>query len=141
MNEQPQEQRVGSPQHEYTEVTLYARHNASLRFVAFSIFFAVMGGVGFAAFGKDQFDANAAVVARISGFPVITIFWLYHERLTEFIDYYNGRRAELERLLGYGSRPVGGKSGFPRMHHTWRVFYFLVALLWLCGAFAVPLPN
>src|SRR5688572_6069109 len=113
-----QERTASSLQHEYSEVTLSVRHNSSLRFVAFSIFFAVMGGVGFASFGKGQFDGSAAMAARIAGILVITIFWLYHERLTEFIDYYNGRRAELERSLGYGTRPVGG-SAFPRMRLTW----------------------
>lgn len=133
-----QERPATSLQHEYSEVTLSVRHNSNLRFVAFSIFFAVMGGVGFASFGKSQFDANAALAARLAGLLVIAIFWLYHERLTEFIDYYNGRRAELERAMNYGTRPVGG-SAFPRMRLTWRIFYVLVALLWLYGAFVVPI--
>jgi len=37
----------------------------------------VIGGAGLVAFGKGQFDGQAALVARIAGFVVIAIFWMY----------------------------------------------------------------
>ena len=141
MSENRQERSDKSLRHEYSEVTLYNRHHTNLRFVVFSIFFAVMGGVGFVAFSAGQFHANAAVMARVAGVLVIAIFWLYHERLSEFVDYYSGLRAELERALGYASRPVGKASRFPRMRVIWRMFYLLVTLLWVGGAFSVPLES
>lgn len=141
MGEQQQERTQESLRHEYTEATLYNRHHTNLRFVVFSIFFAVIGGVGFVAFGKGQFDANAALMARIAGILVIAIFWLYNERLSELVDYYSGLRADLERALGYTSRKAGRMGHFPRMIVTWRVFYVLVTLLWLYGSFAVPLGR
>jgi hypothetical protein len=141
MSEQQQGRSEESLRHEYSEVTLYNRHHTNLRFVVFSIFFAVIGGVGFVAFGKGQFDANATLMARIAGILVIAIFWLYNERLSELVDYYSGLRADLERALGYSSRQAGRVGHFPRMIVTWRVFYVLVTLLWLYGAFAVPLGT
>lgn len=130
-----------SLRHEYSEVTLYNRHHTNLRFVVFSIFFAVMGGVGFVAFGKGQFDGNAALMARITGILVIAIFWLYNERLSELVDYYSRLRGDLELTLGYASRKPGGMGGFPRMIVTWRVFYVFVTLLWLYGSVVVPLER
>lgn len=127
-----------SLRHEYSECTLYNRHHTNLRFVVFSIFFAVMGGIGFVAFSKGQFHAHAAVMSRIAGVLVIAMFWLYIERLSEMVNYYSGLRAELERTLGYARRQAG-RGFFPRMQTTWRAFFALVALLWLYGAFAVPL--
>jgi len=141
MSEQQGGRSEESLRHEYSEVTLYNRHHTTLRFVVFSIFFAVMGGVGFVAFGKGQFDGNASLMARIAGILVIAIFWLYNERLSELVDYYSGLRAALERTLGYSSRQPGRMGHFPRMIITWRVFYFLVTLLWLYGSFAVPLER
>ena len=138
MSDLRQERSEESLRHEYSEVAQYNRHNSTQRFVVFSIFFAVMGGVGFVAFSSGQFHANAAVMGRIAGILVIALFWLYIERLTELVDYYSGRRADLERELGYATRPLG-TGRFPRQNTTWRVFFILVTRLWLYGAFAVPL--
>lgn len=141
MSEQQPRRSEESLRHEYSEVTLYNRHHTNLRFVVFSIFFAVMGGVGFVAFGKGQFDGNAALMARIAGILVITIFWLYNERLSELVDYYSGLRADLESTLGYAIRKRGGLSGIPRMIVIWRIFFILVTLLWLYGSVVVPLER
>ena len=140
MGEQQRQRSEESLRHEYSEIAQYNRHHTNLRFVVFSIFFAVMGGVGFVAFSTGQFHANAAVMARIAGVLVIVLFWLYLERLTEMVDHYSRIRAQLERDLGYAIRPYG-QGRFPRQQTTWRVFYFLVTLLWLYGAFAVPLDR
>lgn len=75
MGERNQPRSEESLRHEYTEVVQNIRHYSNLRFAVFSIFFAVLGGVGIVAFGKGQFDEHAAVVARIGGFPVIALFW------------------------------------------------------------------
>ena len=129
-----------SLRHEYTEVTQFFRHFTNLRFVVFSIFFAVMGGIGFVAYSEGQFHAKAAIMGRIAGMLVIALFWLYIERLSYQVNYYSSLRAELERTLGYASRQTG-RGFFPRMQTTWRIFFALVTLLWIYGALAVPLEN
>ena len=129
-----------SLRHEYTECALNFHQHTNLRFVVFSIFFAVMGGVGFVAFSKGQFHPDAAVMGRVAGALVIALFWLYIERLSEQVNYYTKLRAELEQTLGYTIRQ-SGRGIFPRMQTTWRLFFVLVALLWLYGAFAVPIER
>ena len=140
MSEEQRARSEASLQHEYTECSLYWRHITNLRFVVFSIFFAVIGGVGFVAFGKGQFHANAAIMGRIAGILVIALFWLYIERQSELVNYYSGLRADLEHKLGYAARGQG-RGLFPRMQTIWRVFFALVTLLWIYGAFAVPLEG
>ena len=140
MQEEQEARSQESLRHEFTECTLYNRHHTNLRFVVFSIFFAVMGGVGLVAFSKGQFHANAAVMGRIAGVLVIALFWIYIERLSEMVNYYTGLRAELERKLGYSNRQPG-RGIFPRMQTTWRIFFALITVLWVYGVFAVPLER
>lgn len=143
MTEQQQERSVESLRHEYTEIVQNIRHYSNLRFAIFPIFFAVMGGVGIVAFGKGQFDAHAAAVARIGGFSVIAIFWLYEERTSRFFDHYNRMAVDLERALGYTqytTRPVA--TGYiPKAKVLNRVFFFVLTLLWVYAVFAVPVGS
>jgi hypothetical protein len=138
MGEQQLERTPESLRHEYTEVIQNIRHYSNLRFAVFSIFFAVMGGVGFVAFGKGEFDPNAAGMARIAGIFVIAIFWLYEESLSEFFAHYARVSLELEHALGYTPRPVTG-GHFPRTMITFRLFFSVLTLLWLYAVIAVPL--
>ena len=56
MIDQPAPRSEESLRHEYSEVCQFFRHVTNLRSFVVSVFFAVMGGVGFVAFGKGQFD-------------------------------------------------------------------------------------
>ena len=143
MSEQQQERSLEGLRHEYTEVAQNIRHHSNLRFAVFSIFFAVMAGVGIVAFGTEQFDAHAAMVASIAGFPVIAIFWVYEERVSRFFDHYTRVAIELERSLGYTqytTRPAMPRY-LPETRVVVRIFFFLLTLLWLYAAFAVPLDR
>ena len=143
MGEQQQERTPESLRHEYTEVLQNIRHYANMRFAAFSVFVAITAGVGIVAFGKGQFGEHADVMARIAGVFVIAIFWLFEERLAEMFEHFVRMAIELERALGYKqwtARPVGA-GHFPRPRVMWRMFYFLVTLLWVFAAFAVPLGS
>ena len=141
MSEQKQERSLDSLRHEYTEVAQNARHYSNLRFVILSIFFAVMAGVGIVAFGKGQFDQHAAVVARFAGFLVIVIFWMLEERAYLFYVHCCTVAAELERSLGYTQYTTSPapRPYLPKAIVVQRVFFFLLTLLWLYAAFAVPL--
>ncbi len=141
MGEQQQGRSEESLRHEYTEVVQNVRHYSNLRFVIFSILFAVMAGVGIVAFGKEQFDQHAAIVARIAGFLVIFMFWQLEESSFFFYDHCRKIAAELEQSLGYSQYSTTSVSRFylPRAYIVKRVFYFLLTLLWLYAAFAVPL--
>ena len=141
MSEQQSVRSEESLRHEYNEVAQFFRHMTSMRFFAFSIFFPIMGGLGFVAFGKEQFDGVAALMARIAGVLVIAIFCLYNERLSEQVDHYSWLRSELESKLGYATKKPGGIGRLPRMIVIWRIFYVLIATLWVLGSFAVPLGD
>jgi len=143
MSEQQQGRSEESLRHEYVEVLQNLRHYGNLRFAAFSIFIAMIAGVGLVAFGKGQFGQHAAGVVRIAGVLIILIFWLYEARLTELFQHFQRTAIALERLLGYtqwSSRPVG-KGHLPNRVVIMHVFYSVLALLWLYGAFAVPLDQ
>ena len=141
MSEQ-QQRSEESLRHEYTEVALNARHYSHLRFAVFTILFAVMGGVGFVAFGKGQFDAYTAQVARIAGFPIIGIFWWYEERVRQLLDHSSRVAVELEHALGYTQYTTRPDHPWPYLRESkvvGRLLYISLTLLWLYGAFAVPL--
>lgn len=143
MSEQQQERSQESLRHEYAEVTQNVRHYSNLRFAIFTIFFAVMAGVGIVAFGEGQFDAHAAVVARIAGFAVIMIFWMYEERTSLRLKHFAKVAVELERSLGYTqftTIPAPGRY-LPDEKAVTRVFFLIITLLWLYAAFAVPLNR
>jgi len=140
MSEQRQERSEESLRHEYTEAAQTIRHFSNLRFAIFTIFFAVMAGVGIVAFGKDQFDSQAAMVARVAGFFVIAIFWVYEERVSRYFDHHSRVVVELERSLGYtqySTKPVMPRY-LPDTIVVVRFFFFLFTLLWLYAVFAVP---
>jgi len=139
MSDQQAPRSEESLRHEYSEVCQFFRHAANLRSFVFSIFFAVIGGVGFVAFGKGQFDGTAALMARIAGFLVIAIFWLYNERISEQVDHYSWLRSDLEARLAYTTKKPGKMGRFPRMIIIWRLFHSAVTTLWLLGSIAVPL--
>lgn len=143
MSEKNQPRSDESLRHEYTEVVQNIRHYSNLRFAIFTIFFAVMGGVGFVAFGKGQFDAHAALVARMAGIPVVALFWLYQERTSFRYDHAYSVAVNLERALSYtqfASWPVARRFP-PGPGLINRLFFFLITLAWLYVAFAVPLDR
>src|SRR5262245_8936853 len=131
MSEQQQARSEESLRDEYGQAVANIHHYSNLRFAVFSIFFVAIGGVGFAAFGQGQFADQAASVARIAGFPVIVIFWLYSERLDLQVRHSIRVAAELERVLGYGlftTRPP--LSPIHNWRNLSRAFFSLLTLLW-----------
>ena len=143
MSEQNQPRSEESLRHEYTEVVQNMRHYSNLRFAIFTIVFAVMGGIGFVAFGKDQFDAHTALVARIAGIPFVVLFWLYEERTSFRFDACQSVAVNLERALGYTqiSSMVGSTRILPGGGLINRLFFFLLTLAWLYAVFGVPLDR
>lgn len=141
MGEQQRGRSEESLRQEYSEAVQTIRHYANLRFALFSIFFAVIGGVGIVAFGREQFDAQAAIVARIAGFVVIAIFWNYVERLGRLFEHFIKIAVELEGSLGYTQwtrRPSGPL--FPG-YVMFRLFFFVLTVVWVSAVFAVPLGR
>lgn len=143
MSEQKQQRSEESLRHEYSEAVQNVRHYSNLRFAIFTILFAVMGGVGFVAFGKGQFSDQAARVARIAGFLVIAVFWLYEERAGRMYDHYRSVAVHLERALNYTQFTTWPSPTLlsPAANALNRIFFFLLTLLWLYAVFAVPFDS
>jgi len=143
MSEQQQGRSEDSLRHEYTEAVQNVRHYSNLRFAVFSIFFAVIGGVGFVALGEGQFTDRAVSAARIAGFPVIVIFWLYEEGLDVQVRHATRIAVELDRALGYTLYTTRPTRHLNQWRYQWqilfRVFFSLLTLLWLYAVIAVPL--
>lgn len=143
MSEQRQGRSEESLRHEYSEVALNIRHYSSLRFAIFTIFFAVMGGVGYGAFGRGLFDEHVALIARIGGFGVIALFWFYNTRADQQFVHYLSEAIDLERSLGYKqftSRPARHRY-LPNYRVVAHIFYCLLTLLWVYAVIAVPLDS
>jgi hypothetical protein len=82
-------------------------------------------------------------VARIAGFVVIAIFWMYIERLGQLFDHFVSMAVELERSLGYTqwtTRPASKLSG-PLSRVMFRLFFSLLTVLWVYAVFSVPLGS
>ena len=143
MSEQIQPRSEKSLRHEYTEVLQNIRHYSNLRFAIFTIVFAVMGGIGFVAFGKGQFDAHTALVARIAGILFVVLFWLYEERTSSRFNACQSVAVNLERALGYThvSSMVASTRLIPGGGLISRLFFSLLTLAWLYAVFVVPLAT
>jgi len=144
VSEQRQERSEESLRHEYAEVAQNVRHYGNLRFAVLSIFFAVMAGVGFVAFGEGQFNEHAAKVARVGGFFVAAVFWLWEERVSQNFAHYAKVAVELERHLRYTqytTRPPPSRIFLEGNIAIPRLFFLLLALLWLYAVFAVPFGS
>lgn len=143
MGEQNRKRSEESLRHEYTEVVQSIRHYSNLRFAIFTIFFAVMGGVGFVAFGQEQFDTHAALVARIAGFAVVAVFWMYQELTARMFQHCRQVAVNLEHELNYtqfSTQPTF--TGFiPAAIVLNRITFFLLTSLWLYAVIAVPLDS
>jgi len=140
MSEGRQLQSEESLRHEYSEVIHVICHYSNLRFAIFTILFAAVGGLGFVAFGRDQFDAHTAILARIAGLPVIALFWWYEGRTAEAFEISFHRAIELEHLLSYAqfTRRPDHLPYLPGHRTVGRIFFVLFTLLWVYGVFVVP---
>jgi len=143
MSERQQVRSEESLRHEYSEVVQNFRHYSNLRFAIFTIFFAVIGGVGFVAFGQEQFDWHAALVARIAGFGVIAVFWMYEERTSRIFEHHRQVAVNLEHELKYtqiSTRPAS-TAFTPGPVVINRLLFVLLALFWAYAVFSVPLER
>ena len=120
---------------EYSEANNNRRHYSSLRFAVLTVFFAVLGGVAYVAFGfveiKSPSSLNIVRWARIAGFLFsVVFFWI--EILCELNLRHFGRVAKaLEESLGlrqFTSRKFRHVPKTP--YATWGM-YVLIILFWV----------
>ena len=100
-----EKQKLEGWRQEYTEVNSYYRHYSALRFVMFSVYFAVIAGIASVAFGVvavKSFGANLiSGLIEVGGLLITIAFLLYEKRLEVVIDHYRGQAKRLEKELSY----------------------------------------
>jgi hypothetical protein len=119
--------------HQYTEVCHFLRHYSSLRFVMFSVYFAVIAGVASLAFKIIEVKTPNAdtinLLTRCAGLLTTIVFLLYEFRLGRLIRHYQKIAIELEKPLGYiqmTSRPKSSLTFFAT-----RFLYIILMLFWV----------
>jgi hypothetical protein len=119
--------------HEYTEANSYLRHYSSLRFVMFSVYFAVMAGVISLAFGIVNLETSSPYIIRLlirmGGLLTTFVFSMYEYRLEYLIRHYQTLAKELEEKLGYSQMRRREQSNVTFIA-TW-ILYASVFLFWL----------
>jgi len=90
---------------EYSEVNSYYRHYSALRFVMFSVYFAVTAGIASVAFGVVEIKSYGATLIsgmiRVGGLLVTIAFLMYEIRLEQVIDHYRDWVKTLAKELRY----------------------------------------
>lgn len=124
--------RSESLRHEYTEACSYHRHYSALRFVVFTVYFAVTGGIATVAFGLTEIqadDLDLFLWARIAGCVITVAFFLFEFLCEKYASYYADTIRELAAELGYK------RAGRPRppLRTKFVTFplYFLFLGFWL----------
>lgn len=128
-----QERSIESLKHEYADVTENIRHYSNLRFVIFSVFFAVMGGITLLAFSDSGVTPLATRFAKVGGLLVTLIFWVYEERASQMFSHFSKVGIELESKLGYRQISTRPPGKFPVLEakYVTRIFFVLWIAFWI----------
>lgn len=131
-----------SPEHlryEYLDVVENIRHYSNMRFVIFSVFFAVMGAVLVVVF-SGQTSSNVSLYAKVGGLLLTIVFWIYEERASEMFHHYRKVGIELESKLGYKQISSTPAARFPVLEakYTTRLFFFLWSVFWVVVLINLP---
>ena len=125
-------ERADGTKSEYAEVNHYLRHYSSLRFVMFSVFFAVMAGIMSVALGivgVKPLTASVVWTIRVGGLMTTIVFSMYEFRLERLIRYYQKAGRELEESLGYSQMTKRPNSQLTFLA-TW-IMYTILFLFWI----------
>jgi hypothetical protein len=121
--------------HEYTEVNNNIRHYSNLRFTAFTVYFAILGGLISVAFGffevKGGNPEHMKLWSRIGGLLITSLFLQYHLRIQAVLVGTLEVGVKLESLLGYSQITSRSLSQSRLTNHLTTAFYCLLIIFWL----------
>ncbi len=110
----------------------YFRHYSALRFVMFSVYFAVTAGTASAAFGVVEIKSYGASLItgmiRASGLLITVAFLMYELRLERVINHYRDWVKKLEDELDYTQMKKRPQSKMT--FWTTRALYGLMIAFW-----------
>jgi hypothetical protein len=123
---------------QYIEANTYLRHYSSLRYVIFSVYFAVMAGVvsvAFNAIGEVQYNrVILCLVFRILGLLLTIPFFIYELRLEKLIRYYQYSAMEMERCRGFNLMNRRPRNDY--IFWATKSIYILFIIFWLLSILA-----
>ena len=127
---------------EYSEACASLRHYSSLRFVQFSVFFALVAGLITISFDMGSpVNTKLFLPVRIAALFLTIIFWTLEERWSQLAEYYTKRASELEKQMGFNThanRPLVGFLFFKvRFVIVTRLLYLGIAIFWLSAIFVL----
>jgi len=117
---------------EYTEVNSYYRHYSALRFVMFSVYFAVIAGIASVAFGVVEVKSYGASLIsgmiKVGGLLITIAFLMYEIRLEVVIEHYRAWAKRLEKELSYSQMTERPPSKLT--FGTTKAIYCLMITFW-----------
>jgi hypothetical protein len=133
--------------HEYTETNNNIRHYSNLRFAIFTVYFAVLGGLMYVAFGfldvKTGDPRYTKLWARIIGLVVSLLFLVLELNCEHYLKAYLKVGKEIENKLGYKQlteRDETGYKGLLRPQYATLSIYgglivfWIVMLVWMIAS-------
>ena len=139
LENQINDKNIESYRQEYSEICQFLRHYSNLRFAILTVFFAIIAGLALVSF-KIDFSPQPKFlipIAKIAGFLMTIIFWIFVERTITFAKHYEHRANELEKKLGYQTLTFKPKA-FLRiisMSFAIRSLYAVIAIFWIYAIF------
>jgi ABC-type branched-subunit amino acid transport system permease subunit len=119
-----------SLRHEHAELCNYHRHYSGLRFVVFTVYFAVLGGIAAVAFGLADIrerDFPLVIWARAAGLVVTVAFFLFEVLCERNARYYAESIRKLARDLGYLQMAQKPRAWLKAKYVTFPLYLLLLA--------------
>ena len=116
---------------EYLDASENFRHYSSLRFAIFTIYLAVMAGLGSVGLKNDPaYSGYVPTVAKIGGLLMTLAFWHYEERAFQLLKHFRDQAKSLEGALIYTQFTKMPVKRFREPMHFARILFFAIALFW-----------
>lgn len=116
---------------EYLDASENFRHFSSIRFAIFTIYLAVMAGLGTVGLKNDPaYQPYIPTIAKIGGLLMTIVFWHYEERAYYLLKHFRTKAEELEVTLNYTQFKEMRKGSIYEPMHFARVLFFLIVLFW-----------
>jgi hypothetical protein len=123
-----------SRRHEYSEACNYHRHYSALRFVVFTVYFAVVGGIATVAFGivaSNEHNLDMILWARAGGVLVTMVFFFIEFLCERNMSYFGRAVVKLEEGLGYTQMTARPKFRALRAKNATYLLYFGFLVFWI----------
>lgn len=118
---------------ELTELGLNIRHWENLRWVAMTVFIAIMGGIAAAILGAGgiQIPKHLNIFTKIAGLLFVVIFWIQDERIVAYWRTFRARAIIVESTIGIAVFSSNPKRGVFSAGTAVRILYISFLVAWI----------